>query len=185
MANRVPFKAYFKIVPNRGSGKRFEIHRSREQISNRVWNDLNDTLEDSMNEPTDAGTSSMMNFAVPGGGVQWSLAEDTGSKLMNGVALKPQFGEFPETLTVVGFYDSDNVVPYREKQLISAGRTWTGPATGAPGYSDNTEPSDGNRADAVALKAALEAAITSVSVEVIRLEVCGVAYGHGGFHFPQ
>ena len=189
MANRVPFTAYFRIVPERGSGKRFEIQRSRERIAQLVWYDLNNVLENAMQSATTGtGTSAeMANFAVPGGTITWTLAADESSigMSMPAVAVKPQFGEFPDAVTVVGFFERDVAVPYREKQLISSGRVWRGPAAGAPGYSSDTEPSDANRADVLAIKDALEAAITSVSVDMIKLEVSGVSYGRGGYHFPR
>lgn len=191
MANRVPFTAYFKIVPDRGSGKRFEIQRSRERLAHLVWRDLNDTMENATVEWLGGSGSvpgGVANFAVPGGSVTWMLAAgdpDAISNSMAGVAVKPQFGESPDTLTVVGFYDSDATVPYNEKMLISVGRVWKGPASGAPGYSGATEPSAAISDAAVALKAALEAAITHAPVEMIKLEIGGVKFGHGGLHFPR
>jgi hypothetical protein len=179
MANRIPFTAYLRIVPNRGTGKRFEIHRSRERMARQVWEDLNDVLENAME---DDGLG--VNFAVPGGSVTTLTAHSPFSSNESGVAVKPQFGESPDTLTIIGFYESNTQYPYPEKQLISAGRVWSGPAAGAPGYSANTEPNDANRVDVAALKLLLESAITSVAIEVIGLEVNGVKYGRGGLHFP-
>jgi len=185
MANRIPFTAYFKIVPDRGTGKRFEAQRSRERIANLVWGDLNGVLENAVE--TGSLVLDGVNFAVPGGSIASSQASDVSSLStnMSGVAVKPQFGESPDTLTVVGFYESDTILPYREKQLISVGRVWNGPAAGAPSYSYNTEPSAANRVDAATLKSMLEGAITSVAVEMIKLEISGVKYGHGGLHFPN
>ena len=189
MANRVPFTAYLRFVPERGEGKRFEIQRSRERFAYLVWHDLNDVLENArQSNTTGTGTTAeMANFAVPGGSITWSLAasEHSLGTTMEGVAMKPQFGQFPDTLTVIGFFERDVALPYREKQLISAGRVWNGPASGAPGYSDNTEPSADNRAAVLAVKDAIEGAITSVPVEVIKIEVSGVSYGRGGLHFPR
>ena len=186
MANRVPFTAYFRIVPERGEGKRFEIWRSRERIARLVWRDLNDVLENAT-APDGGGTEGGANFAVPGGIVTWGLAQDADSlsSSMDAVAYKPQFGEFPDQLTVVGFVDQDNTVPYSEKQYISGGRVWSGPATGAPGFTVNTMPNTANQVAAASLKAQLEAAITSVPVELIKLEVNSVSYGRGAIHFPR
>jgi len=186
MANRVPFTAYFRMVPERGEGKRFEIWRSRERIARLVWLDLNTVLEDSMPYNA-AGTTGGVNFAVPGGTITWSLAQDadSNSSSMNAVAFRPQFGEFPDQLTVVGFVDQDDTTPYGEKLLISGGRVWSGPAAGAPGVTVGTMPTAANQAAAAALKTLLEAAITSVPVEMIRLEINGVAYGRGAIHFPR
>jgi hypothetical protein len=188
MPNRVPFTAYFRVVPERGSGKRFEIWRGRERLAQLVWRDLNAVLENAMNLSNTA-TDPEANFAVPGGIITWGLAgaEATGSNSMsmNAVAYKPQFGEFPDQLTVVGFIEQDDVVPYQEKQLISGGRVWNGPATGTPAYSANTEPNAANQLAAAELKAILESAITSAAVETIKLEINGVTYGRGGLHFPR
>lgn len=187
MANRVPFTAYFKIVPDRGSGKRFEIQRSRERIAHLVWRDLNDVMENALVE--NGGTAPhVANFAAPGGSITWMLATadaDSLSTSMSAVSVKPQFGEFPDTLTVVGFYESDFTLPYKEMSLISAGRVWKGPASGAHGWTPSTSPSSDVSTAAVALKAALEAAIISVPVEMIKLEIDGVKFGQGGHHFPR
>jgi len=187
MPNRVPFTAYFKIVPERGSGKRFEIQRSRERFARLVWNDLNTNLENAIpGAGTGLGTTVGANFTVPGGSIHWGLAasDSSLSSNMGAVAVKPQFGESPDTLTVVGFYEGSNVIPYSEKQLISGGRVWNGPATGTPAYTISTEPNAANRSAARALKTALEGAIESVEVEMIKLEINGVKYGRGGLHFP-
>ena len=188
MANKVPFVAYFRIVPERGSGKRFEIWRSREKLAHLIWRDLNDILE-STPEGTPVGTEAdeVANFAAPGGSVTWGLAADEYSlaNTMSAVAVKPQFGEFPDTATVVGFYNSETVVPYAEKTLISGGRVVTGPAAGAPGWDPSTDPNAANQAAAKSLKTALESAITSVDAEMIKLEINGVVYGQGGRHFPR
>jgi len=179
--NRIPFVAYFKIVPERGSGKRFEIVRSRERIAHLIWGDLYTTLEN------ESGTGPGINMAAPGGAVHWGLAVDADSlaSTVNAVSVKPQMGEFPDTVTVVGFYDDDSAaVPYGEKTLISVGKVWKGPASGPKGYSTDTMPSAANAAACKALKTSLEAAITSVDVQTIKMDVGGVIYGHGGMHFP-
>lgn len=180
--NKIPFKAYFRVVPERGSGKRFEIHRSRERMAHLVWYDLNENLENAME--VGGSSSGGINFAVPGGSIEWQLSIGELSQLMKAVAFKPQFGEAPETLTIVGFYDSDSKVPYNEKMLISGNEVWNGPATGTPAWDASTSPNSDNRTQATALKIALENAITSVPVEMIKLEVNGVVYGRGGLHFP-
>jgi len=183
MANRHPFTAYFKIVPELGNGKRFEAIRSREKIANLVWNDLRNNLMEA-------------NIALPGGSGTWTAASSTDSisTAVGGVAVKPSYGEYPDMLTVVGFFDDTGTdlpsqsaaesAPYSQRMLISGGRVWTGPATGAPGYSNDTVPSEYNRALASTIKTALETSITSVSVELVGLEVDGVKYGWGGYHMP-
>jgi len=194
MPNRIPFFAYFRIVPERGEGKRFEIDRSRHRISHLVWKDLNDNLEDSIilgdaSPSTDTGA----NFAAPGGGMHWGIASgSTGynestaiANTVPGVAVKPQFGEFPDVLTVIGFYEKDIHVPYREKRIISVNKTWDGPASGARAFSDNTSPTSDNENVASDLKNKLENAISSVNVNMIALDIGGVRYGYRGLHFPR
>ena len=38
--NRVQFEAHLRIVPERGDGKRFEIHRSRQKFAHLIHRDL-------------------------------------------------------------------------------------------------------------------------------------------------
>jgi len=185
MANTIPFTAYFKIVPNRGNGKRFEIQYSRENMAGLVHNDL---LTNFING----------NIAQPGGTVTSSLAEGP-ANVISAVAVKPQFGDSPDTLTVVGFYNQpgedsadetgedsadENHPPYGEITIISHGAVLTGPGTGPVGRVMGVTPSANNTNIAAALRAELLAAITSVSVELIKLEVAGQAYGWGGVHLP-
>ena len=172
MANNIPFTAYLKIVPDRGNGKRFEIWRSREKMAALVNEDLASFLTG--------------NVAMPGGSITWSLAsnEDSLSTSVDAVASKPAFGEFPDTLTVVGFYSDANTVPFAEHTIISHNQVLSGPTTGNAASHPNVLPNAGNVAAIKALKTDLENAITSVTAEVIKIEVNGVAYGQGGYHFP-
>lgn len=175
MANMVPFTAYAKIVPERGDGKRWELRRSRERIAYLVHNDLVNNL-------------TVGNIAHPGGDGVWGLAEDASSLSLdiNTVAVKPQMGQDPDLVTIVGFYDGDAAkVPYSEISVIHAGETRTGPLAGAPGWRADLGPSANSVVEVKALKTALTAAITSVSIEIVRIEIAGVIYGRGGFHFPR
>ena len=178
MANSIPFTAYFRIVPDRGTGKRFEVQRSRERIASLVYQDLENNFNNG-------------NIALPGGSVGSATALGLANSI-NAVAVKPQFGESPDTLTVVGFYDSpyDDTnpgqhLPYGDMTIISHNSVITGPGTGTGARALGATPSSGNLQDAAAIKIELEAAITSVPVQLIKLEVAGQVYGHGGIHFPQ
>ena len=157
--NRFPFVAYFKITPERGDGKRFEAHRSRQKMAHLVYRDLDDNFTTG-------------NVAEPGGGQHWGFGGDASSFSMqqDSAAVKPQFGESPATVTVVGFFEpavlpDDALIPYQEKQIIHSGTTHnrtsqSGPAAGAPGWeSPSYEPSAANRSLVASLKTDLEAAI--------------------------
>ncbi len=192
MANRVPFTAYMRIVPERGSGKRFEIHRSRQKFAHLVHQDLKDNFSDG-------------NIADPGGGQTASLAVNgidsndpsSFSNQANGGAVVPQFGGAPDTVIINGFYDGSTVTanakaeatPYGEKKLIHSGGNYgestSGPAAGAPSWNNDTRPTATAQDIVRNLKSDLETSITSVAVEIIKLEVQGVLYGHGGLHFPR
>lgn len=172
MAFKIPFTIYIKITPEYGNGKRFEIQRSRERIAHLVHLDLS-----SLNT---------IAMASPGGGGTWGLAEDTTSlsNLVEIVAVKPQFGQDPDILTVVGFYNAVPKTPYPEITLINAGEYKTGPASGAPGWRSNLEPTSDSRTAVKNLKTAVSGAITSVTVDIIKIELSGITYGRGGYHFP-
>lgn len=186
MANNIPFVAHARIVPNRGNGKRFEIHRSRQKIAATIYEELLENFTDG-------------NIAQPGGGQTDSLALNnigssdlsSFSNTTNGVAVKPQFGEQPDLVTIVGFYDGlvgtggvDIVpVPYGEKKIIHANECITGPASGAPGWNNDTNPSSSHRSIVSNLKSALESSVTSLTLNIVSMEVQGVKWGWGGHHF--
>jgi len=171
MANRIPFTASFRIIPERGSGKRFEIQRSREKIAALVYEDL-----------TTAGIFPNGNIAEPGGSVTWLRAgsDNNPSNNMSGVAVKPQFGETPDTLMVVGFYDGTVARPHGQVSVISGGACVSGPNAGPGASALLVTPTTAAIANANAIRAALLNGITSVSVTLISLEVSGIRYGHGG-----
>ena len=177
MANRIPFVAYFKIIPEYGSGKRFEIQRSRDKISAVVYMDLMNNFQDVYG-----------NVAEPGGNAHLGVTTNSYSFSLEqaGAASKPQFGDTPDIITIVGFFDSPVVTPYNNtKPVISVNKVWTGPATGAPGYHPAVDPNAGAVTAVNALRTALEASITSVDIELIRLELNGVAWGREAKHFPR
>lgn len=192
MANQLPFTAYMRIVPERGSGKRFEIHRSRQRFARLVHENLEDNFTTG-------------NVAEPGGGQTQSVAIDglestdnsSFSNQANAVAVVPQFGESPDTLIITGFYDGTAVTsdpklrntPYGEKKVIHSGgvfgQSTSGPAAGAPNWNDDTAPTTTQFDLVRQLKADLEAAVVDATIEVIKIQLQGVHYGHGGHHFPQ
>jgi len=189
---RIPFTAYMKIIPDRGSGKRFEAWRSLQQIAHLIHRDLNENL-------------STANIAEPGGsGENWGLAPGIGtddaseeaargsmSKLIEIVAVKPSFGDQPDMVTIVGFNNvadsaANRAKPYPEKTIIHAGETVSGHAAGAPGWRrDNSLNPTANTDSLVkTFKSDLEAAITNVSAETIKMNYSGILYGRGGHNFP-
>jgi len=175
MANRIPFVAYFKVVLEQTDGKRFEIWRSRQKMASLIYADLMANFEDTFG-----------NLTLPGGSATWSAGVDALSTLYDSVAYKPQFGDSPDILTVVGFFNNDAVVPYKNtKPVIAGNEVWLGPATGAPGYAPFADPTTANDTVCNALRTAFDDSITSVIVELIRLEVNGVAYGREARHFPR
>ncbi len=186
MAHQTPFTAYLKIVPDRRSGKRVEIQRSRERMAHLIYSDL---------KQNQAFTSPNMNadatFAEPGGSQTYQIEEDvnpdvdgsTFSNMASGFSVKPQFGQYPDTITIVGFFNFNSInTPYNEKKLIHCGSVVSGPG-GGRGYSVNTEPSTDNRANAKTLYNFLTYGITSVNCSVIKIDIAGVIYGNGGLHF--
>lgn len=178
---KIPFTMYAQIYPEYGNGKRFEIQRSRERIAWLIQKNLIANFSDG-------------NIALPGGGgyatvVDRTTADDGFSTHVDIVAVKPQFGNDPDMVTVTGFVDTELIgesddVPYPSMNVISGNEYHSGPATGAPGWTVATEPTTDNEDLVVALKSALEAAITDVTVLIIKMEVNGVLYGRGGYHFP-
>lgn len=172
MANKIPFTAYARVTPERGKGKRFEAIRSLERIAHLIYVDLVGHF---------AG-----NTSSPGGDGTWGLISSTDSLSQdsNIVAVKPQFGQDPDMVTIVGFYNGTGSVPYRENVLLHGGQYVSGP-DGASGVRVADVPSTTSVADVKALKTALEVAVTHASMTIIKIEVAGVTYGRGGFHFPR
>ena len=192
MSNRIPFVAYADIRPE-AARKRWEIIRSRERIAALIYSDLTAYFANTGTEPAESGTDSIaqehnpvIDLASPGGSGEWGLAAspDSLSSLVETVAIKPQFGEEPDTVTITGFYKGTGTIPYPTATILCNGEYVTGPI-GAPGWNSALNPSAANVADVIALKAALEAAVVSTQMTVIRIEIAGIVYGRGGFHFPR
>lgn len=172
--NQVPFTAFLKIVPDTGDGRKFEKVRSREKMAKKVQQDLLTSF-------------SSGNVALPGGGIS-AVEEDTNNIAFNsqgGVAQKPQFGDYPDTLTITGFYNGSTKPPYPSITFAHAGQYVTGPATGAPGWRSTLQPAATADAGVKALVAALKSAITSVDFTVLRIVYDGIVYGEGGYHLPK
>lgn len=168
--DRIPFVVYAKITVEQGANKRFEIIRNREHLANLIYRDLI------------AATS--INTVSPGGSGTWGLtsSHDSLSEDCPIVAVKPQFGQEPDIVTIVGFYNGNGVIPYQEKTVLHDGQYVSGPA-GVKG--SGLDPSSLSVVDVKALKAAIEAAVINVAIEIIKMDIAGVIYGHGGFHFPR
>ena len=195
MADRIPFTARIRIVPNRGSGKRFEIQRSREYMAHMIYDDL------ATYAATELGTGGTevnndLTLAEPGGGVALTLQEDEFSSIMYGGAVKPQFGEDPDIVTIVGFCTinedlyTDLVTdpPVAEVNIISSmtthnGTSMSGPGQATIGWRALNGPTPQTSIGATALKDTIEGAITVADASVVSLDFKGIKYGWGGFHF--
>jgi len=171
----VPFMACLKVVPNRNNGKRFEIWRNRETMARHVHNQLVNVTD--------------LTIARPGGSVSYPGASNGDwamSNLAYGVAAKPQFGQSPDMLTVIGFYKTSSTTyqaPYGDKTLFDVNTVKTGPNTGAPGWRNDLGPTSYCRTLMRAIKTLIESSITLVTITIIKMEVNGVKFGQGGHHF--
>lgn len=170
--NNIPFTAYLRVVPDLGTGKRFEKRRSLERISADIYEDLKDVAD--------------INLAMPGSsGVSTSIVDDDSLSSLSDInAIRPQFGQFYNMITIIGFIkQTSNEYHYSEKQLLHAGESVSGPASGAPGYSDSTEPS----ATAITVIKSLKSKIESVlptNAQLKKVSLNNIIWGEGGHHFP-
>lgn len=189
MANRLPFIAYIKITPDRGSGKRFEIQRSRERIARKIYAELNEYSAGS--NPVD------FTLTAPGGGATDAIvvSADSLSDSAYAAAVKPQMGEFPDVVTVSGFCTLTDAQytalpeasPHGTKKVINASQSYTttGQQSAISGPASNIQdgaPTAQNQYGAALLKNSIESAIGLLG-SVIRLEFNGVKYGQGGLTF--
>lgn len=178
MSKHVPFTAYIRVVPSRGTGKRLEYWRDLQKIAKFVYDNLEDDSDLTLAKP---GGGQHISFSGVGSGGWGGLA--------NGTAIKPQIGESPAQLMITGFYSlSSSTSPvHPDKPVLHTGSYETG-VGGAHGWSAN--PTSSLDTDAKNLKSKIESAVTSVSVTVpdwyvYRLDIAGVIYGDRGFHFPR
>jgi hypothetical protein len=174
--NSIPFTARLRIFPVRANGKRQELIRAREKISHMI----------SLNLAQNFGG----NIASPGGSGSWLFESPDGiSNMVRIAAVTPQFGEFPESVTVVGFINptgsNDATATLQPLTVIHANGYVDGLRAGSPGWTDSTKPSTALCDQVKELKTQLESAITSVEFEFLTLEVSGCKFGIGGHHFPQ
>jgi len=184
MARWIPFTLHIEIVPDHGSGssdaklksKRFELIRDMQKTASLIYNSVS--------------AISGVEVALPGGGQQRSLygSDHNNSGLVNGTAVKPQFGETPAQVTITGFASDagvKNVQHYAEMQKISGGETYEG-------YSPNppvTNPTSHLDTLISTLKTDVESALladlpSGIVYNVFRIEMSGVTYGDRGYHFP-
>ncbi|MEM3000633.1 MAG: hypothetical protein QXU32_00580 [Nitrososphaerales archaeon] len=143
-----PYVVYCRIVPDKADGRRFVYIRDMEREADRVERLL---------------ISANFNIAYP-------------------IAFTPQIGQQPARLTIVGFRAStakNNPPVNAGSKLVHSG-TVDGEKTsvvnttsGNQGWGD--DPTSQNRADVLALKSAIEAAVSGI--EVIGVVYQGVRYG--------
>jgi len=170
----MPFTAHIKITPARPGG-RWEHVRAMQRIAQMVY----DGLED----------HAALNIGIPGGGQQRSYIGAAGSLGwgQNGVAVKPQMGNYPAHLTVVGFADvgGENESPHEAHEIISGGEEHS-IKTNAPWIANPTSStltSVGN------LKTTIETVLSTslpndVTFSVWRIEFAGIVWGDRGISFP-
>jgi len=174
----VPFTVHIKITP-KNPNKKFAYWRDMQKIANLVYGGL---------ETLVPGT---INIAQPGGGQHRSFSgTDYGglSGLVNGCAIKPQFGEVPAQLQITGFYKSNsaNSQPHSDLERIHAGSVITGPGS----HSWEINPTTTITNEVKALKTSLENAIilalpSNVPFNIFRIDYSGVIFGDRGYTFPQ
>lgn len=175
MPKQVPFTAHVRVVPNRANGKRFEYVRDLQKIATQVYSELEADAE--------------LALAAPGGGQHQSYHGSGGwSGATNAMAVKPQIGQFPAQLMITGYIETDtpNTPPVPNKTIIHTGTADTGYGGSAP-WSVN--PVTATDTLAKSLKTKLDVAVNAVlgssDWDVYKIDVAGVMYGHGGYHFPR
>lgn len=184
MKNNVPFTAYLRIVPNRASGKRFEIRRSLEKISQEIYESLMDV--DRINLAISGSSGTNTSKAIDG---------DSLSNMSMINAIRPQFGQFYNMVTIVGFindnaFDDNNVhrnePPYSDMTVINANEITKIPASGARGWNKDTMPTQSAIKLVKELKTILDNAIEDIEgASVRKIDINGVVWGEGRYHFPR
>lgn len=178
MAKQVPFTVHIRVVPDRGTGKRFEYLRDLQKLAVLAYEALTNV--------------SGVQVATPGGGATQSLG-DYNSRgglggFANATACKPQIGAAPAQLMITGFYESStpNTPTHADIQRISGGEVYTGPVA----HSNTEGPAAGVNTEVSALKSGIEQALVATlpegaTYEVFRIDYAGVVYGDKGYHFPR
>ena len=167
----VQFVVTFKIVPDRGSGKRLEIFRSREKIAAKIYDDLK---------------ASEVFTLVDGGGSGYNAGAGEFSTLKKSGAYRPQFGHEPDIVIIAGICRVDPALPigpYKDVTIINDNTTKSGPVT-FKGYAadGSMDPTGENRTLAATLINIIQVVITAYPI--IKIDVQGVIYGRGGFTLP-
>lgn len=173
MAHFAPFTAHLRVLPFRG--KRFEYIRSLQRLARRVYTALDSNPD--------------LNLAKPGGGQSSQLFNFMNSDYVDGMAIKPQFGETPAQLAITGFFNADgpNTQPHPDKQLIHTGAFVSG-AGGAHPYRAAGNPTPAVVSQIKSLKADIEAEIAAElpgePIVVFRIDYKGITWGDRGFFWP-
>lgn len=130
-----------------------------------------------------------IQLAIPGGGQPATAGAFSGYEM--GGAIKPQMGNFPAQVMLVGFYDvgSDSEAPpYSDRNVIVANEAVTGYGGQNLCVANPTTVID---TEVKALRTAINSAFVSYGLsdafEVTwhRLEYKGVLFGDRGLHFPR
>jgi len=195
MANTLPFTVYLKFVPQRVSKSRWELIRSREKIARKTFLAIQKNIAEINQAMPGGGQISFADIAYQdASGVNWTGpnsnidAQNSFSNYGKGLALTPQFGEYPDKMTLVGFISDINALqaPAASQTIISNGVVFTGVSWGGHGFAPSTAPSTNNVASAQALKTAIDAALVAdpiaanhVDAKVEYIEIAGVKYGNG------
>lgn len=157
----VPFTAYCSV--DLSSDKRLSYTKTLQKFAN--------LLKSELDQESDINVAS--SGAYLGGSA-------------NGLGTKPQFGNLPAQLSIVGFYgvDSPNAQPFESVELISANESHSG--YGMP--TNLQQPTAIINSEVAALKAIIETAITNsipdANAKVYKITYSGVVFGHNGYHFP-
>lgn len=175
MSKFMPFTAHIRVVPSRGTGKRFESIRDLQKIATQVYDELENTND--------------LAIASPGGGQHQSFRGNSGlSGATNGTAVKPQIGENPAQLMITGFLTSTdkNYPVHDRKPVIHAGSYQTG-IGGGYGWVTNptTTADDYVKTIKTKLETAVDEVLGSDDWNIFRIDVAGIVYGDGGYHFPK
>lgn len=175
---QAPFTVHFKVVPNRASGKRFEMIRDLQKLGVLVYQGLSNVTG--------------LTIASPGGGQ--ARMYDISSDMVAGMAVKPQIGDSPAQLMITGFYQvtDANAQPYADAQVVSANAVVSGTYGAHPWDSaaNGGIPATEVLTEVKALKALLLAHAQTdlpvgVTISVFRLEYKGIVFGDRGVHFPR
>ena len=177
MSAQVPFTAYFRTVPARGSTK-WDYIRDLQRLGVQLYAELQSV--------------SQITLPVPGGG-QNELSGQFGS-ITNGTGVRPQIGNNPSLLMIEGFYtaaSNPSDQPVLPLTLIHSNEVLTGPRgprlwDGASGY-----PTAAVTAEVSTLRGLLNAAAAIITddsgghPELFKLNYKNITWGDTGITFPS